>query len=118
MPKKLPGVGGVLTIVILPIFLMVLKAFFDTGFISLSSGWRSIINFTGHPFAALIIANLLAWYFLGIRGNYHKNNLFKVASKSMEPAGTIILLTGAGGVLKQLLIDSELGLIWHENLRV
>ena len=108
--KKLPGVGGVLTIVLLPIFLIVLKAFFDTGFISLSSGWRSIVNFTGHPFAALIIANLLAWYFLGIRGNYHKNNLFKVASKSMEPAGTIILLTGAGGVLKQLLIDSELGL--------
>ena len=93
-----------------PIFLIVLKAFFDTDFISLSSWWRSIVNFMGHPFAALIIANLLAWYFLGIRGNYHKNNLFKVASKSMEPAGTIILLTGAGGVLKQLLIDSKLGL--------
>ena len=33
----------------------------------------------------------------------------------MEPAGTIILLTGAGGVLKQLLIDSNWDWIWPNN---
>jgi Gnt-I system low-affinity gluconate transporter len=63
----------------------------------------------GHPFSALIIANLLAWYFLGIRRGFTKEILSKITSKSMEPAGIIILLTGAGGVFKQMLINTGIG---------
>lgn len=59
---------------------------------------------------ALILANLLAWYFLGIRKNFTKGELLKISSKSLAPAGTIILLTGAGGVFKQVLVDSGSGL--------
>lgn len=106
----LPSIGGVFFIVLLPITLIVLRAFVDADFADFPQFFKRFIGFIGHPFSALILANLIAWYFLGIRGNFHKKELFKVASKSMEPAGTIILLTGAGGVLKQLLIDSELGL--------
>lgn len=106
----LPSIRVVFTIVLLPIVLIVLRAFVEVDFIDFPQIFRGLISFIGHPFAALIIANIVAWYFLGIQGDLHKKELFKVASKSMEPAGTIILLTGAGGVLKQLLIDSELGL--------
>lgn len=106
----LPSLRGVFFIVLLPIVLIVLRAFVEVDFIDFPQIFKRIISFIGHPFAALIIANITAWYFLGIQGDLHKKELFKVASKSMEPAGTIILLTGAGGVLKQLLIDSELGL--------
>jgi len=33
----------------------------------------------------------------------------KVSSKSLQPAGIIILLTGAGGVFKQVLVDTDAG---------
>ena len=35
-----------------------------------------------------------------------KESLLKITTKSMEPAGIIILLTGAGGVFKQVLINT------------
>ena len=63
----------------------------------------------GHPFSALILANLLAWYILGIRKKVSKETLLKITTKSMAPAGIIILLTGAGGVFKQMLINTGSG---------
>jgi H+/gluconate symporter-like permease len=63
----------------------------------------------GHPFTALIIANLLAWYFLGIRRGETKTVLSSITTSSLPPAGVIILLTGAGGVFKQMLITTGAG---------
>ena len=63
----------------------------------------------GHPFSALIIANLIAWYFLGIKRNFTKEKLLDITTKSMGPAGIIILLTGAGGVFKQVLVNTGTG---------
>jgi Gnt-I system low-affinity gluconate transporter len=40
------------------------------------------------------------------------------ASKALEPAGIIILVTGAGGVLKQILIDSGVGTMLAEGLEI
>jgi Gnt-I system low-affinity gluconate transporter len=63
----------------------------------------------GHPFAALILANLVAWYLLGVRSGFSKDKMLKITSRSMEPAGIIILLTGAGGVFKQMLVNTGTG---------
>ena len=63
----------------------------------------------GHPFSALILANLMAWYFLGIKRGVTKTALSKITSASLAPAGIIILLTGAGGVFKQMLITTGTG---------
>jgi Gnt-I system low-affinity gluconate transporter len=35
--------------------------------------------------------------------------LLKIANKGLEPAGVVILITGAGGAFKQVLIDSGVG---------
>ena len=69
----------------------------------------NILIFIGHPIVALIIANLLAYYFLGIRRGFAKEVLLKLSTKSLGPAGIIILITGAGGVLKQVLVNSGMG---------
>jgi|TARA_B110000483_G_C17950342_1_gene448025 Gnt-I system low-affinity gluconate transporter len=69
-------------------------------------GWIQMI---GHPFSALILANLMAWYFLGIKRGVSKTALSKITSASLAPAGIIILLTGAGGVFKQMLITTGTG---------
>ena len=68
----------------------------------------------GHPFSALIIANLLAWYFLGIARNKSPKELLELTRASFGPAGVIILLTGAGGVFKQVLINTGAGLMLAE----
>ncbi|OEK04708.1 GntP family permease [Roseivirga misakiensis] len=67
------------------------------------------ISFIGHPFVSLIIATLLAMYFLGSKRGATKKELFDVANKSLGPAGSIILITGAGGVLKQMMINTGIG---------
>jgi len=71
-----------------------------------SSIVSDIIIFVGHPFSALIIATLLAMYFLGIRRGIDRKTLQQISNQSLGPAGIIILVTGAGGVLKQVLVDS------------
>jgi Gnt-I system low-affinity gluconate transporter len=104
---NLPSLTSILLIIALPIILILLNT------VGGSLGWSdqilSVLAFIGHPFIALLIANLLVWYVLGIRRGSTSKELLKITSKSMGPAGTIILLTGAGGVFKQTLVDTKAG---------
>lgn len=114
--KTLPAISVIFGVVLVPIVLIVFRALIDSGVIlDKNLGIGLVISFIGHPFAALIIGTLLAWYLLGLRWNHSKETLFKVTSKSMAPAGTIILLTGAGGVLKQMLVDTHIGTLIAES---
>lgn len=110
--KDPPPAGLILLIIFVPIFLIVLSTLFNSPFVSkdkIPSGLLYTIDLIGHPFTALIIANLLAWYFIGIRRGMGKDFLLKVATKSFQAAGLIILLTGAGGAFKQILIVTGAG---------
>ena len=110
-PKRYyPSILKILLIVLLPIVLLVLAALSKLDSWTAPASLTGVIQFVGHPFSALILANIAAWIFLGLSEGHTKHSLLKVTTKAMEPAGTIILLTGAGGVLKQLLIDSSIGL--------
>ncbi len=106
-----PPVGMILAIIALPIVLILLNTLAESGLLPApeEGALRGAIALLGHPFSALILANLLAWYLLGIRRGLTKSQLFEITSKSMMPAGTIILLTGAGGVFKQMLVDTGAG---------
>ena len=79
------------------------KGFVEPGFIT------STIIFIGHPFIALTIAVLIALYALGVRRGSTREQLSKLSMEAMKPAGVIILITGAGGVFKQVLVDSGVG---------
>lgn len=104
---ELPNISLTLWIISVPIVLILLNTFISSGLIlNIPKGLLNFIELIGHPFSALIIANLLAWYFFGIKRKISKEKLFKITSKSLEPAGTIILLTGAGGVFKQVLTNT------------
>ena len=59
---------------------------------------------------------MIAWYVLGIRQGYSRAELLDITSKSMAPAGVIILITGAGGVFKQILVDTGAGKMIAESL--
>ena len=78
--------------------------------------WIKLFAFIGHPFIALLIATILAIYFMGIKRGFTKDNILQLSTKSLAPAGLIILITGAGGVFKQLLIDSGIGIQLAESM--
>ncbi|MDQ3551735.1 MAG: GntP family permease, partial [Bacteroidota bacterium] len=65
-----PSASMILFLVGLPIFLIVLNTTLSSPLaanLPLSENVISWIKMLGHPFIALLIANLLAWYLLGIR---------------------------------------------------
>lgn len=106
--RELPSFGEVLAIILTPLLLILVST---TSGILLDEGnpLRSFLVFIGHPYAALLIATLLAMFLLGSRRGYDREEIQNIVNKALEPAGIIILVTGAGGVFKQVLIDSGVG---------
>jgi Gnt-I system low-affinity gluconate transporter len=108
--------GLVFSILLLPIALIlmstVLKAIYEDG-----NSVVAVIELLGHPFSALILANILAWYLLGRNHGFSTQQLTEISAKSMQPAGIIILVTGAGGVLKQVLVDTGAGTMIAETMQ-
>ncbi len=105
-----PNISIILSIIAIPIVLILANTFVSSGLLSVSNKTiLMLIGLLGHPFSALIIANLIAWYVLGIKQGFTKQQLLDITAKSMGPAGMIILITGAGGVFKQVLVNTGAG---------
>ncbi len=108
-PDLVKIIFGVLGIPIL--FILVgsfLKTMANEGILALSL-FIDIMGFIGHPFVSLLIATFSALYFLGVKKGLNKDQLFKISNDSLAPAGSIILITGAGGVLKTVMINTGIG---------
>jgi H+/gluconate symporter-like permease len=63
-----------------------------------------IVHFIGHPVIALLGSTLLAGWFLGTKRGASREDILELSTKALGPAGIIILITGAGGVFKGVLI--------------
>ena len=108
--RKLPSFTMVFLIILLPICLIMLATISKSiGAGLFHTSVLEMITLIGHPFVALIIANIVAWYLLGKNEGYSSDELLKLSNSSLKPAGIIILLTGAGGVFKQMLINTKAG---------
>jgi len=106
--RRQPGFAMVMSIIGLPIVLILMNT--ATGvMLAEDHVLRVWMSFIGHPFTALILATLLAFYFLGTRLGFSADEVQRVATKSMEPVGMIILLTGAGGVFGYVLVATGVG---------
>ncbi|WP_297988214.1 gluconate:H+ symporter [Anoxybacillus sp.] len=106
--QDLPSFGLIATIILIPLLLILMNTV--SGVVLPEKNMlRSLFTFLGHPFVALTIATLLAFYFLGRKRGLSKQQVQDIATKALEPAGIIILVTGAGGVFKQILVDSGVG---------
>ncbi|MGY8914111.1 MAG: GntP family permease, partial [Flavobacteriales bacterium] len=65
-PTDLPNIGITLWIISVPIFLILLNTVLNSDLVALEN--KTVLNgitLVDHPFTALIIANILAWYFFG-----------------------------------------------------
>ncbi len=112
--SELPGFGTIFGLILVPIVLILLNtvasAFLPEG------GLRTALNFIGHPFFALTLACILSFYVLGKFKGLSAQQVQDVASAALTSTGMIILVTGAGGVFKQVLVDSGIGNTLAESL--
>jgi GntP family gluconate:H+ symporter len=111
--ENLPSFGITLVTILLPVFLMLLKTFAD---VALPTGhiFRIWMDFIGHPIAALLFALLLAFYTFGSARGFSRDQIIKLLDQSLAPVAAIVLIVGAGGGFKQMLVDSGVGnLIGH-----
>lgn len=107
-PVSHPSFGQAVGIIALPLVLILIGTVSDV-VLADDAPLRSALRFIGHPFTALTLAVLLAFYVLGIRGGYSMQQVQQIATKALEPVGLIILVTGAGGVLGEVLIETGVG---------
>lgn len=117
---KLPSFTVVVGLILLPLVLIMFSTLFDilakSGAIDADQWWVKCFQFAGHPFCALLIATLGAAYFFGSKMGYSSREVLELANKSLAPAGLIILVTGAGGMFKEVLIDSGVGTALAETM--
>lgn len=115
----LPTFRLIILLIVTPLLLIVLSTVTSVllkSEVLISSIYTEIIVFIGHPYSALILATLLSIYFLGIKRGMTRKKILELSSKALGPAGIIILITGAGGVLKQVLVDSGIGTIMANSI--
>ena len=113
--KDLPSFGMITSLILIPLVLILLNTLSGV-LLDEGNTVREILTFLGHPFVALTIATLLTFYLLGTKRGYSRQEVQDIATKALEPAGIIILVTGAGGVFKQVLIDSGVGDVLGEMM--
>lgn len=112
--SKLPGFGMVVSIILIPLLLMILRSVGTV--VPAMAPARRVLSFLGEPFVALTLATLAAMLMLGIRRGYTTRELEKVMTKSLEPVGLILLVTACGGVLRYILQNSGLGTLIGEGV--
>ncbi|MBT2654829.1 2-keto-3-deoxygluconate permease [Bacillus sp. ISL-18] len=102
--KSLPSVGISFLTILMPVILMVLGT--AAPYLPVPAGFEKFLVFIGSPIIALLISCFLAFYFLGFRQGIDKNKIQKFTEECILPVGSIVLIIGAGGGFKQILIES------------
>ncbi|SJN24889.1 Gluconate transporter family protein [Luteococcus japonicus LSP_Lj1] len=98
-----PSFGITLATVLLPVVLMMGKAFAD---IFLDTG---SLDFIGEPLVALLLTTLLAIFSLGRASGMTGQQISDTIGNSLPPIAGILLIVGAGGGFKQVLVDTGIG---------
>ena len=68
-----------------------------------------MLGFFGHPFTALLVTTLVAMIFFGFRRGLDRNQVARMATESLAPIGTLLVIMGGGGAFKQVIVDSGVG---------
>lgn len=105
--EKLPAFSTVLSIILVPLILILCSTV--SAYIPGIDMVRPILQFLGTPFVALIIAVLLAMYFLGKKQGYNGEQLKKILDRSLRPTGQILLVITGGGIIRWVLQDCGMG---------
>jgi Gnt-I system high-affinity gluconate transporter len=103
--EKLPSVVSSFLIALTPVILITL-AVFAKNFLQDGDQLRNVILFIGDPNIALLISVMFAIYFFGLKRGETMQTTMTWLGQGISGIALILLIITAGGVLKQVLIDS------------
>jgi GntP family gluconate:H+ symporter len=103
-----PGIAVTILTILFPILLMLGKAAVDLA-LPVGHPVRILFEFIGNPMVALLLAVLLSMVTFGFRLGKDTREVGKLLADALPPVSAIMLIIGAGGALKQMLIDVGLG---------
>lgn len=98
--RRPPRAGVVLLLLTLPVLLIVLAP--------LGHG-HGLLALAGHPFTALTITLLACMAVLGFGRGLTRDQVTRALTSSLAPTGSLLLIMGAGGALKQVIVDIGAG---------
>jgi len=106
--RKMPAIFPSFMIALLPVFLITLSVLANN-FLKEPSLLKTAILFTGDSTIALLISVIAAIYFFGLRNGHKMETVMKWLSDAISGIAMILLIITAGGIFKQVLIDSGTG---------
>jgi gluconate:H+ symporter, GntP family len=103
-----PGFGVTIATVLLPVVLMLGKTLAD---VTLAEGHtvRNVADLIGNPVSALLISVVVAMFTFGYLRGFSRGEVNTVLSESLAPIAGIVMIIGAGGGFKQMLIEAGIG---------
>ena len=103
-----PSFAWTLVTLLSPLVLMLIKAGADI-WMDKNAALRPLLDFIGDPVFALLVAVLLAMVTFGTRVGFSASTLTKKIGESLLPIVGVMLIVGAGGGFKQVLVDGGTG---------
>ncbi|WP_442853089.1 GntT/GntP/DsdX family permease [Arthrobacter sp. MA-N2] len=103
-----PSFAWTLVTLLSPLVLMLIKAGADI-WMDKTAVLRPLLDFIGDPVFALLVAVLLAMVTFGTRVGFSASTLTKKIGESLLPIVGVMLIVGAGGGFKQVLVDGGTG---------
>ncbi len=107
--KARPTFGASLFAILLPVILMLAKAIADVTAPSSKSFLKQTLDFLGNPPIALLLAVIFGIIILGRGGKMSRDAIAESLETALPPIAGILLIVGAGGGFKQVLIDTGIG---------
>ncbi len=100
-----PPVGLVALLLTMPVLLIFTATIANRA----GSMGQAFLTFVGHPFTAMTIAALACMYFLGFRRGLNRDTVTRMATESLAPMASLLLIMGGGGAFKQIIVDTGVG---------
>ncbi len=100
-----PSVPLVVLVLLLPIFLIFVATMGEM----YALPGRAALAFLGHPFSALTAALFVAIWLFGFGRGLNRDQVTRMAAESLGPVASLMLITGAGGSFKQVIVDCGVG---------
>ncbi len=107
LPADPVGPGLVIALILLPVALILCQA--SLGLLGYSGPLAETFALIGHPFGALLIACAASALAVLGRSDVIRQRMNLAIANAFAPAGAVILVTGAGGAFKQVLVDTGAG---------
>jgi GntP family gluconate:H+ symporter len=95
--------------VLLPVVLLLVGAIGDIAAPDSKAAWKSATDFVGEPTVALTIALVVGFLLLALPARMDRARISTTLTEALPPIAGILLIVGAGGGFKQVLVDTGIG---------